>query len=261
MEISGAVLPIHPGIKLCTLLFMVFLLPSAFAQAGKPAAKPTPEVLSNEEIEEARRRLNELGYWVDLNATELDASLRHALTAFQKIEGGPRTGVLSRSELERLRKASPPPMLESGEPHIEIDLFRQVLFLQSEAESPHKILPISTGSGELFTEGGVTRRAITPTGRFKITRKIEGWRKSPLGLLYYPNYFYDGIAIHGNPSVPASPASHGCVRIPMFAAKEFSQKAPVGLPVIVYDSNPLAKSKSNASSPAPAGKKVRLACN
>jgi lipoprotein-anchoring transpeptidase ErfK/SrfK len=87
----------------------------------------------------------------------------------------------------------------------------------------------------LFIEGGVTRRAITPTGRFKVTRKIEGWRKSPLGLLYYPNYIYDGIAIHGNPSVPARPASHGCIRIPMFAAEEFSQIAVIGMEVIVYD--------------------------
>jgi len=47
--------------------------------------------------------------------------------------------------------------------------------------------------------------------------------------------FTEGIAIHGNPSVPVYPASHGCIRIPMFAAKEFSQMTPVGTPVIVYD--------------------------
>lgn len=260
METSETFIRIHPVLRLCTLFLLVLLVPSAFAQ-GKPATRQAADPLSQEEIEEARRLLNDLGYWIDLNATGLDASLRHALTAFQKVEGGPRTGALTRAELERLRKASPPSMLETGEPHIEIDLFRQVLFLQTEMESPHKILPVSTGSGELFTEGGVTRRAITPTGRFKITRKIAGWRKSPLGLLYYPNYFYDGVAIHGNPSVPASPASHGCVRIPMFAARDFSEKAPVGMLVIVYDSNPLAKTESKPSSSAPAGKTVRLACN
>ena len=44
-----------------------------------------------------------------------------------------------------------------------------------------------------------------------------------------------GIAIHGNPSVPAEPASHGCIRIPMFAAEEFSKMTPIGTQVLVYD--------------------------
>jgi lipoprotein-anchoring transpeptidase ErfK/SrfK len=114
------------------------------------------------------------------------------------------------------------------------------LFVVEVAGVPLRILPISSGSGEFFTEGGVTRQAITPTGRFKIYRKIEGWRKSPLGLLYYPNYIYGGIAIHGNPSVPTNPASHGCIRIPMFASREISEIATIGMVVIVYDSDPLA---------------------
>jgi lipoprotein-anchoring transpeptidase ErfK/SrfK len=57
--------------------------------------------------------------------------------------------------------------------------------------------------------------------------------------LYYPNYIVGGIAIHGNPSVPVYPASHGCIRIPMFAAKQFSEINPVGTVVIVYYSEPV----------------------
>jgi lipoprotein-anchoring transpeptidase ErfK/SrfK len=97
------------------------------------------------------------------------------------------------------------------------------------------ILPISSGSGEFFTSEGWTRQATTPTGRFEVCRKVLGWRKSPLGLLYYPNYICGGVAIHGALSVPVKPASHGCIRIPMFAAKEFSQLAPIGTIVVVYD--------------------------
>ncbi len=211
--------------------------PAPAAKKPKPAANQITEA----EIAEARRLLDHLGYWVVLEATGLDASLRHALTAFQKIEGRERTGVLTRAELEALRVVQRPEVLETGYPHVEIDLSRQVLFIIDSLGPIPRILPISSGSGELFTEGGVTRRAITPTGRFKIQRKIEGWRKSPLGLLYYPNYFYDGVAIHGNPAVPAYPASHGCIRIPMFAAKEFSAIATIGLVVIVYESDPLAE--------------------
>jgi lipoprotein-anchoring transpeptidase ErfK/SrfK len=58
-----------------------------------------------------------------------------------------------------------------------------------------------------------------------------------MGLLYYPNYIYGGVAIHGSPSVPATPASHGCIRIPIFAAKEFFDMATLGMPVLIYDSN------------------------
>ena len=207
-------------------------------------SKQPPRNLSASEISEARELLDQLGYWVDPGAKRNDASMRHALIAFQKIEGRKRTGVLTREELEALRVAQQPKALETGHPHIEVDLQRQVLFVVDVAGVPLRILPISSGSGEFFTEGGETRQAITPTGRFKINRKIEGWRKSPLGSLYYPNYFYYGVAIHGNPSVPSRPASHGCIRIPMFAAREFNEIATIGMVVIVYDSDPLAESNA-----------------
>ena len=197
--------------------------------------------LSASEISEAREILDQLGYWVALDAKGNDVSLRHALIAFQKIEGRERTGVLTVEELEALRDARSPQALETGYPHIEVDLRRQVLFVVDVGGVPLRILPISSGSGEFFTEGGKTRQAMTPAGRFKIFRKIEGWRKSPLGLLYYPNYIYGGVAIHGAPSVPAYPASHGCIRIPMFASREFSEIATIGMVVIVYDGGPLAE--------------------
>src|SRR5262249_29217310 len=130
--------------------------------------------------------------------------------------------------------------LETGYPHIEIDLYRQVFFFVYDPGVSLRILPISSSSGELFNEGGVTRQAITPTGRLKVYLQIEGWGKTPVGLLYYPTFFYNGIAIHGNPSVPVRPASHGCIRIPMFASREFSEIATIGMVVIVYDSEPLA---------------------
>ena len=209
----------------------------------KKSRRPA-QTLSASETSEVRELLDRLGYWVDPDAKGKDASLRHALIAFQKIEGRNRTGVLTREELEALRVAQEPKALETGHPHIEVDLHRQVLFVVDVAGVPLRILPISSGSGEFFTEGGEKRQAITPTGRFKIHRKIAGWRKSPLGSLYYPNYFYYGVAIHGNPSVPSRPASHGCIRIPMFAAREFSEIATVGMVVIVYGSDPLAEAEA-----------------
>lgn len=195
--------------------------------------------MSEAEIQEARELLGSLGYWVTHDLKGVDTSLRHALIAFQKIEGRNRTRILTPDELEALRKAQRPQALEWGYPHIEVDLKRQVLFVVDCCGAILRILPVSSGTGKWFTEGGRRRRAITPTGRFKIQWKIKGYRKSPLGLLYYPNYIFGGIAIHGNPSVPPYPASHGCIRIPMFAAKEFSKMATVGMDVIIHDGNPI----------------------
>jgi lipoprotein-anchoring transpeptidase ErfK/SrfK len=53
-------------------------------------------------------------------------------------------------------------------------------------------------------------------------------------LMYYPVYFVGGVAVHGSPSVPRRPASHGCIRIPMYAAKAFYGTTPIGTVVLVH---------------------------
>ena len=60
-----------------------------------------------------------------------------------------------------------------------------------------------------------------------------GWETGPLGSLYNSQYFNGGIAIHGSRSVPAYPASHGCVRISMSAAEWFPDQVSIGTPVYV----------------------------
>ena len=75
---------------------------------------------------------------------------------------------------------------------------------------------------------------FTPEGTFSIQRKVTGFDPSPLGTLYDPMYFTGGYAIHGNPSVPAYPASHGCVRIPMWAAPWMFDFNEIGETVDVY---------------------------
>ena len=115
--------------------------------------------------------------------------------------------------------------------HIEIDLERQVLFVIDENGDVFRALPVATGNEQLYMDHGQLHRAHTPTGTFQVLRKIKGWRKSSLGLLYYPSYVVNGIAIHGSPSVPVRPASHGCIRVPMFAARELSALMPVGIKV------------------------------
>lgn len=123
---------------------------------------------------------------------------------------------------------------EADFPRIDVDLGKQMLSVFDESGNVKKVLPISSGSGRWYVSEGERRQAITPTGRFRIYRKISGWRKSRLGLMYYPVYFVGGVAIHGSPSVPRRPASHGCIRIPMYAAKAFYNSTPIGTVVLVH---------------------------
>jgi len=133
-------------------------------------------------------------------------------------------------------RAGPPPQVprEIGYAHVEVDLSQQQLSVIDDSGRVVKTLPVSSGSGKWFTSEGRTRRAITPTGRFTVVRKIAGWHKSPLGMLYYPSFITQGVAIHGSLSVPPRPASHGCIRIPNSAAKEFFDVTPIGTVVLVY---------------------------
>jgi hypothetical protein len=53
--------------------------------------------------------------------------------------------------------------------------------------------------------------------------------------MWNPVYFNYGIAIHGALSVPLEPASHGCIRIPMFVSEYFQELAGDGDQVFVFD--------------------------
>lgn len=183
---------------------------------------------------EAEQRLADSGYWVGKVDGRWDVASRNALIAFQKVERLKPTGQLTRATLDQLMAANRPVPRETGEAHIEVDLSRQVLFVVDDSGTVTRVLPVSTGNGKEFYSEGWVRDAITHPGRYQVRQKISGWKNSALGEMYYPVYFMYGTAIHGSKSVPAKPASHGCVRIPMFAAKEFYRTTPIGRPVIIY---------------------------
>jgi lipoprotein-anchoring transpeptidase ErfK/SrfK len=221
--------------KLILLLSIgVVVSSSAFASTTDKKKKHSAPV-TRSEAKEAERRLSEMGFWTGPIDGVVDGNTREALIAFQKIEGMQITGRLTRRDVEAIQSAEPPQPKDPGYRHVEVDLDRQVLILVNDEGTVDKILPVSTGSGKKFNEKGIKGTAYTPRGRFRVYGKASGWKKSPLGLLFYPSYFSDGIAIHGNPEVPSTPASHGCIRVPMFAAKTVSRKLPVGTIVLVYD--------------------------
>ena len=225
------------GLLLLAVLFVTFLTGNyrdtgAF---GGEVSRSSVRQLSSNDIKEGEQRLWDLGYWAGPIDGKFDSDSRHALIAFQKVERRARTGNLTLIELNALRNASQPIPRHSHYAHIEIDLARQVLFVIGEDGMVFRILPVSTGNGDLYMDHGQLHRARTPTGTFKVLRKIKGWRLSSLGLLYYPSYIVNGIAVHGSFSIPVRPASHGCIRVPMFAAKQLSSLMPVGMEVLIYD--------------------------
>jgi PKD repeat protein len=154
-----------------------------------------------------------------------DGRMLDAVYAFQKVHGLPRTGVVDARFWRALSSPRVPnPRFAQPAEHIEVNKGVQVLYVVRGSRIA-LIVPISTA--------GVSG-TFTPVGRFAVYRKVVGFDPSPLGTLYDPLYFTGGYAIHGNPSVPPYPASHGCVRIPMWLAPLLYRTVPYGETVYVY---------------------------
>jgi lipoprotein-anchoring transpeptidase ErfK/SrfK len=104
--------------------------------------------------------------------------------------------------------------------HVEFDWSRQVLVLVRRGRA-WRTYHASSGT------------AATPTvfGRFRFYRKQPGTNSH--GMVH-SNYFIGGYAIHGYPSVPSYPASHGCIRIPIPNAAQVNRRIRIGERIFVY---------------------------
>jgi peptidoglycan hydrolase-like protein with peptidoglycan-binding domain len=135
-----------------------------------------------------------------------DARTARAVLAFRKVTGMRRTIVASSVVFRRLARGGGRFRVRfpSHGKHVEADLSRQVIALIRDGR-PERIYPVSSGS------------PATPTvrGHFRVYMKAPGTNAKGM---YMSSYFIRGYAIHGYPSVPVFPASHGCVRVPMSEA-------------------------------------------
>jgi lipoprotein-anchoring transpeptidase ErfK/SrfK len=203
-----------PALLLVLLLAHVTLASGALAApAGSASAL------------QVEQRLAALRYDVGPVDGVIDARASTAVMAFQKVNGLERTGQLSDSVATQILSTSTTaaPLVPGGGPsRVEVDLGRQVLFLY-ENNALSAILPVAAGKAS----------TPTPTGSFRFYRYDRGWHTSRLGRLYNAVYFYGGYAIHGSLSVPAQPASHGCIRIPMSAAEWFPSRVSTATAVYV----------------------------
>jgi PKD repeat protein len=147
-----------------------------------------------------------------------------SVVAFQKAWGLPRTGVVGAQTWNMLGRARVlRPKYSRPSLHIEIDKSRQILMIVRRG-AVSAVIPISSGA-----------TGNTPVGAFRILWKAPAtstWLGS--AILYRTMTFHGNFAIHGYYSVPVYPASHGCVRVPMWLANWLYVQSPVGERVYVY---------------------------
>ncbi|MFN2556294.1 MAG: L,D-transpeptidase family protein [Nitriliruptorales bacterium] len=210
-------------------------IPGPTKSAPRVTVKKTQAPAFRYDVARVQQRLTELKYYVGPINGRVSAPMRSAVMAFQKVNGLPANGSVGPATLARLdNPVLVKPVSATPAVHVEVDLTRQVLLYVRQGQV-ERIMPVSSGNGATYKQkNGATARALTPVGWYKIQRKITGLREADLGSLYDPMYFYKGWALHGSNSVPARPASHGCVRLTRWDAVWLFARAPVGLDVYLH---------------------------
>jgi lipoprotein-anchoring transpeptidase ErfK/SrfK len=184
-----------------------------------------------------QQRLKDLGYFVTSVDKAYGGETQQAVFALQKAGGLYRDGVVGDATQNAADDGVVPKAHTSSGKVLEIDIDRQ-LVLAVEDGKVVKVINASSGNGETYEAKGATYTAYTPRGSFAVFREVNGMHSSTLELgdMWRPKFFTGGIAVHGSASVPAFPASHGCVRVSNSAMDWIwdTWGAPSGTPVVVY---------------------------
>jgi peptidoglycan hydrolase-like protein with peptidoglycan-binding domain len=169
-------------------------------------------------VYELDRRLDELHFALGRVDGYFGQDDFDAVIAFQKLHGLPRSGAVDPSFWAELQRASVPRPRYPGT-HVEVSKGRQVLFLVRDGNVT-LIVPVSTGA-----------TGNTPLGHWRVYSRVPGYNALEM---YYSSFFVGAFAIHGYHSVPPYPASHGCVRIPIWVAYRVYSLIDYGTPVYIY---------------------------
>lgn len=143
----------------------------------------------------------------------------HAVVALQGWSSLPRDGIVGPRTLSVLAHARvPTPWSRAA--GFEIHIAQQVLLLVRGGQVQRSI-HVSTGA-----------HGATPLGHFRIYRRdAMSWSAAFRVWMPLAQYFSGGYAMHEFASVPAYPASHGCVRIPSTDARAVWQAGQIGMRV------------------------------
>jgi len=201
----------------------------ASAAARPSAARATARMGSGgPEVLALQQRLSALGYWLGVKDGHFGDLTRQAVVLVRNGECGPTTWARV--------DAGTRPRARSVKGHvIEVSKATQTL-LVVDSGVVRRIYNLSTGSSQRYFSEGRWQVALTPSGSFRVFRHVNAWDRGPLGPLYRPKYFSRGVAIHGYPSVPSTPVSHGCCRVSLPAMDSLWGKGvlELGTPILVY---------------------------
>jgi peptidoglycan hydrolase-like protein with peptidoglycan-binding domain len=193
-----------------------------------PASKVTIKAVggsSGPDTTTVQQRLLQLGFWTSDTNGVYGFTTVQAVMAFQKYLGLHRSGYVDPTTAAYMQNLTEKPHGTSDNGTlVEVDKTKQLLFLVQKGKTVW-VFNTSTGSGIPYTaknQKDPTKiekgDAVTPAGLFETVRqRPDGWWDGDLGKIYRPKYFHGGIAIHGMTSIPAYPASHGCVRVSTMA--------------------------------------------
>lgn len=156
--------------------------------------------------------------------TTFTTACRDSVVAFQKAYRLPRTYVVDYDDWSKLDGAAPvKPGYDSPSVHLEVDKARQILMVVKSGKVAG-LIAVSTGATGNTPEGSFSIRGKSPT-----TTPLYG-----SGVLTWVMGFVGNFAIHGYPEVPPYPASHGCIREPMWVAHWVYDQSFVGERLYVY---------------------------
>ena len=195
-------------------------------------------------VKRLQLRLLELGFWNSGTDGEYGLSTKQAVMAFQKWTGLAATSVTDATTAAYLNTTQCKPVAgrTTGD-FFEVDKAKQIAFVVRDGKVVYAF-NVSTGNGKDYDEedqrsgGRVTGVAVTPVGDFKIYKeRDEKVYEGNLGSLYRPKFVVGGIAVHGSRSIPAYPASHGCIRVanPVMDLIWFENLLPKGAKVWIHD--------------------------
>lgn len=173
-----------------------------------------------------QRRLIALRFLPDGAVTGTwDYRTSQAVLAFQAWHRLERDGIVGPQTLAALETAAVP-TATAGQRGRSVEVYRErgLTLLVDDGEVVRALHSSSGASGY-----------ETPAGRYSVFRKERNSWSVPYQVwLPYASYFNGGIAFHSYADVPASAASHGCIRLPAPDAPQAYEFMAVGTPVFVY---------------------------
>jgi peptidoglycan hydrolase-like protein with peptidoglycan-binding domain len=168
-----------------------------------------------------QRGLHKLGFAVPVTGY-YDWLTSNAVNAFRKTNGMGRDGYAMKSVYAKVfrREGAYKLRYAKAGKHVEFDWSRQVLVLANKGR-PYRVYHTSSGT------------PATPTvfGSYRFYLQTPGTNSK--GMVH-SSYFIGGYAIHGYPSVPNYPASHGCLRVPIPNAASIFGWINIGDPIFLY---------------------------